>query len=83
MCDSRIVNSASDTSFLEVYGIKTTVKNEHRLPETDCDAVYSTQYNDVENNCAEIFSSETAKDVILQKCSQKHYLPFKDLFSTK
>ncbi|KAL2729507.1 serine/threonine-protein kinase Haspin ALK2 isoform X2 [Vespula squamosa] len=81
--DSRIIKNISDTSFLEVYGIKTTVKNEHILPETICNTGYSTQYNDMENNCTEIYSSETAKDVILQKCSQRHYLPFKDLFSTK
>ncbi|XP_046833564.1 MATH and LRR domain-containing protein PFE0570w isoform X1 [Vespa crabro] len=83
VCDNRIIKNASDTSFLEVYGIKTTVNNEHILPETSCNTEYSTQHNDMENNCAEICSSGTAKDVILQKCSQKHYLPFRDLFSTK
>ncbi|XP_047363350.1 uncharacterized protein LOC124954438 isoform X3 [Vespa velutina] len=83
VCDNRIIKNASDTSFLEVYGIKTTVNNEHILPETSCNTEYSTQHNDMENNCAEICSSGTARDVILQKCSQKHYLPFRDLFSTK
>nr|XP_050861834.1 uncharacterized protein LOC127069144 isoform X1 [Vespula vulgaris]XP_050861835.1 uncharacterized protein LOC127069144 isoform X1 [Vespula vulgaris]XP_050861836.1 uncharacterized protein LOC127069144 isoform X1 [Vespula vulgaris]XP_050861837.1 uncharacterized protein LOC127069144 isoform X1 [Vespula vulgaris]XP_050861838.1 uncharacterized protein LOC127069144 isoform X1 [Vespula vulgaris] len=81
--DSRIIKNASDTPFLEVYGIKTTVKNEHILPETICNTEYSTQHNDMKNNCPEIYSSETAKDVILQKCSQKDYLSFKNLFSRK
>ncbi|XP_014601992.1 PREDICTED: uncharacterized protein LOC106785783 [Polistes canadensis] len=80
--DSRIIKNASDTSFLEVYGIETNISNRFTLPEINRDTEYSAQYNDMESNFAEIRLSTTAKDVILHKCSQKNYLPFRKIFST-
>ncbi|XP_015186578.1 PREDICTED: putative uncharacterized protein DDB_G0282133 [Polistes dominula] len=80
--DSRIIKNASDTSFLEVFGIETNIKNRLTLPKNNRDTEYSTQTNHVESNFVEIPLSKTAKDVILQKCSQQNYLPFTEMFST-
>ncbi|XP_043502395.1 uncharacterized protein PF11_0213 [Polistes fuscatus] len=79
--DSRIIKNACDTSFLEVYGIKTNIQDRFTLSEINRDTEYSTQYNDMESNFVEIRLSKTAKDVILQKCSQKDYLPFRKICS--
>ncbi|KAI4499832.1 hypothetical protein M0802_005088 [Mischocyttarus mexicanus] len=80
--DSKIIKNASDTLFLKVYGIKTDIQDRLTLSQTNCETEYSNHNNDVESNFEEFNLSKTAKDVILQKCSQQNYLPFSEIFST-
>ncbi|KAK2577611.1 hypothetical protein KPH14_005219 [Odynerus spinipes] len=77
--DSICTQNTGDTSFLEVYGISNNTKPGSTILEastTKC----NTLYND-ENNHLEIFSSKTAKEVVLQRCSQEDYLPFGEYIS--
>lgn len=84
--DNNCIQNTADSSFLEVFGISTNIKPDIDLTSTvlgtDHIIKNNTQYNDAESEYSQIYSSEIAKEVVLQRCSQKDYLPFKEYVST-
>ncbi|XP_017797465.1 PREDICTED: uncharacterized protein LOC108578612, partial [Habropoda laboriosa] len=78
----KTVKSIEDVPFLEVYGIvpvksqRFTLLNNPRKSST-C----NIQNDDVDGQVIEEHVVSTSKEVILQKCLQKDYIPFSTCFS--
>ncbi|XP_014469958.1 PREDICTED: uncharacterized protein LOC106741972 [Dinoponera quadriceps] len=76
--DANINGDVQDAPFLEAFGI--TTENSPLKENTlgGKKSIHNVEYNDKDRT----FESHltTAKDIVLQRCSQKHYLPFSECF---
>ncbi|XP_043583360.1 uncharacterized protein LOC122568084 isoform X2 [Bombus pyrosoma] len=78
----KTVKSIEDASFLEVYGI-VPVKSQRftLLNNPQKSSICNIQNNDSDIQVIEEHVVSTAREVILQRCLQKDYIPFTTYFS--
>ncbi|XP_003706658.3 haspin isoform X1 [Megachile rotundata] len=78
----KTVKSISDVPFLEVYGIVPLKNQRYTLISTsEKSSVCSIQNDDFNDQIIKEHVPLTAKEVILQRCSQEDYIPFSSYFT--